>query len=193
VVRYNTLRALLAKAAIEDVDTAFLNPNYEEEIYMEVPDYFELVMPGITRQTYYLQLLKSLYGLKQAPRAWFELVKSEFHKLGLKASDADPNLFIGKGVYILLFVDDMLIIGSRPHVNAIKANIRKLWKYKDPVPASVFVGFQIKRDRPKRTLRIHQGAYIARLLNKLGMGNCNPRALPIATGTVLKSTKHDLD
>ena len=41
VVRYNTLRALLAKAAIEDleidhldVDTAFLNANCEEEIYM---------------------------------------------------------------------------------------------------------------------------------------------------------------
>jgi hypothetical protein len=56
VVRYNTLRALLAKAAIEDleidyidVDTAFLNPNCEEEIYMEVPEYFKLVMPGITR------------------------------------------------------------------------------------------------------------------------------------------------
>jgi hypothetical protein len=56
VVQYNTLRALLAKAAIEDleidyidVDTVFLNPNCEEEIYMEVPEYFELVMPGITR------------------------------------------------------------------------------------------------------------------------------------------------
>ena len=56
VVRYNTLRALLAKAAIEDleidhidVDTVFLNPNCEEEIYMEVPEYFELIIPGITR------------------------------------------------------------------------------------------------------------------------------------------------
>jgi hypothetical protein len=200
VVRYNTLRALLAKAAIEDleidhidVDTAFLNPNCEEEIYMEVPEYFELVMPGITRQTHYLQLLKSLYGLKQAPRAWFELVKSEFHKLGLKASDADPNLFIGKGVYIPLFVDDMLIIGSRPHVDVIKAKIWNLWKCKDLGPATVFVGFQIERDRPKRTLRIHQEAYTTRLLDKLGMSNCNPRALPIAAGTVLKSTEHDLD
>jgi hypothetical protein len=96
-------------------------------------------------------------------------------------------------VYILLFVDDMLIIGSRPHVNTIKASIRKLWKYKDPVPTSVFVGFQIKRDRLKRTLRIHQEAYTTRLLNKLRMGNCNPRALPIAASTVLKLTEHDLD
>ena len=40
IVQYNTLRALLAKVAIKDleidhidIDTAFLNPNYEEEIY----------------------------------------------------------------------------------------------------------------------------------------------------------------
>jgi len=36
-----------------DVNTAFLNPDCEE-IYMQVPDYFKLIMPGITKYTYYL-------------------------------------------------------------------------------------------------------------------------------------------
>jgi Reverse transcriptase (RNA-dependent DNA polymerase) len=47
VVRYTTLRYLLVKAAAEDletdqldVDTAFLNPELKEEIYMEVPEHF---------------------------------------------------------------------------------------------------------------------------------------------------------
>ena len=55
VIRYNTLRLLLAKAAAEDleidhmdVNTAFLNPKCEEEIYMEIPDFFHLVTNGIT-------------------------------------------------------------------------------------------------------------------------------------------------
>jgi len=52
-----------------NVNIAFLNPDCEEEIYMQVPDYFELIMPGIIKHTHYLQLLKSLYRLKQAPRA----------------------------------------------------------------------------------------------------------------------------
>ena len=86
----------------------------------------------------------------------------------------------------------MLLISSRPELDAIKVKINKLWKCKSE-PANVFVGFQIVRDRSKRTLWIHQEAYTTRLLNKLGMSNCNPRALPIAAGTVLKSTKHDLD
>jgi hypothetical protein len=36
-----------------DVNTAFLNPNCKEEIYMQVPDYFKLIMLGITKYTYY--------------------------------------------------------------------------------------------------------------------------------------------
>jgi hypothetical protein len=46
--------------------------------------------------------------------------------LGLKLSDSDPNLFISKGVYLLLFVDNMLIIGDRKLVDDIKREINKL-------------------------------------------------------------------
>jgi len=46
--------------------------------------------------------------------------------LGLKPGNSDPNLFISKGVYLLLFVDDMLIIGDRKPVNDIKREINKL-------------------------------------------------------------------
>ena len=108
---------------------------------MQVPDYFELIMLGITKHTYYLQLLKSLYGLKQALKAQFQLVKKEFSKLGLKLGDLDPNLFISKGVYLLLFVDNMLIIRDRKPVNDIKREINKLQKCEDLKATSTFVGF----------------------------------------------------
>ena len=93
---------------------------------MQVLDYFKLIMPGITKQTHYFQLLKSLYRLKQALKAQFQLVKKEFSKLSLKPSNSDPNLFISKGVYLLLFVDNMLIIGDYKLVNNIKRKINKL-------------------------------------------------------------------
>jgi len=54
------------------------------------------------------------------------LVKKEFSKLGLKPGNSDPNLFISKGVYLLLFVDNMLIIGDYKLVNDIKREINKL-------------------------------------------------------------------
>ena len=61
VIRYNTLRLLLAKAAAEDleidymdVNTMFLNPKCKEEIYIEILDFFYLVTNGITQETYYI-------------------------------------------------------------------------------------------------------------------------------------------
>ena len=83
------------------------------------------------------------------------MVKQFFNKLGLKPSDSDPNLFIGEGVSILLFVDDMLIVGARKQVDIIKFKILKQWDGKDLSPAEVFVGFQIERDHTNRTLKIH--------------------------------------
>jgi hypothetical protein len=46
--------------------------------------------------------------------------------LGLKPGNSDPNLFISKGVYLLLFVDDILIIGDYKLVDNIKREINKL-------------------------------------------------------------------
>ena len=71
MLRYNTLRALLAKAAAKDleidqmdVDTVFLNPTLKEEIYIEIPQFFELLYPDIDFKRKCLRLIKSLYGLK---------------------------------------------------------------------------------------------------------------------------------
>ncbi|KAI0994026.1 hypothetical protein K3495_g14157 [Podosphaera aphanis] len=130
VIRYNTLRILLSKAAVDDldiealdVDTAFLNPKLNEEIYMEIPDFFALLHPGINCTKNYLKLNKSLYGLKQAPHVWFQEVKEHFKSLSLKAGDSDPNLFIDRDVFVLLYVDDMLVIGPTNKVKVVKQQI----------------------------------------------------------------------
>ena len=74
----------------------------------------------------------------------------------------------------------------------MKAKILKQWKGKDLKAVDTFVGFQIVRNRKERTLTIHQSFYTAKLLERLGMDKSNPVALPIPTGTVLKSTDNDL-
>jgi hypothetical protein len=51
------------------------------------------------------------------------MVKKFFKSIGLKVAKANPNLFIGNEVYILLFVNNMLITGKRRHLNIIKIRI----------------------------------------------------------------------
>lgn len=194
VVRYDTLRFLLAKVAAEDleidhidVNTAFLNPTLKEDIYMEIPQFLDELIPELRGSQAYVKLNKALYGLKQAPREWFFLVKTFFEDLGLKSSTADPNLFTGRGVYILLFVDDMLIAGKRTQVDLMKAKIMTKWTCKDLGPAELFVGFQISRERSNRTLKLHQTFYTTKLLERMHMHKANPTSLPIPAGTVLKT------
>ena len=172
-----------------DVETAFLNPKLEEEIYMEIPEFFELLYPGIDFTGKCLKLLKSLYGLKQAPRAWFIEVNSFFRTEGFEPSNADPNLFIGRGVFILLYVDDMIIIGSRTDVDQAKNHIKKRWNCKDLGEAKLFVGFQIERDRAARSLFIHHKLYATKLVERFKLDKSNPTKLPIPAGTVLKLRK----
>jgi len=69
------------------------------------------------------------------------MVKKFFKSIGLKAANANPNLFIGNKVYILLFINDILIIGKRRYLNIIKTRILREWRCKDLGPAEVFIGF----------------------------------------------------
>jgi hypothetical protein len=152
---------------------------------MEVPEFFELLYPDLPSGTC-LRLLKSLYGLKQAPRVWLEEVATFLKGIGFKTSVADPNLFIRGDVFILVYVDDMAIIGPRKEVNEAKAEIAKRWKCKDLGPASTFVGYQIERDRSARTLTIHQTNYLIKLLERFRLNKANPTQLPLPSGTVLE-------
>lgn len=45
-------------------------------------------------------------------------------------------------------------------------------------PVDCFVGIQITRDRPKRTIYFSQENYIIRLLEKFNLSECNARAVP---------------
>jgi len=69
------------------------------------------------------------------------MVKKFFKSIGLKSADANPNFFIGNKVYILLFINNILIAGKCRHLNIIKTKILREWRYKDLGPVEVFIGF----------------------------------------------------
>ena len=119
MVRYDSLRVLLARVATEDLEmiqfdvkTAFLHGSLNEEIHMELPkgvcvEGEENVASVVCR------LNKSLYRLKQAPRCWNMKFNNFLRKFNLMETDADKCIYIGKWegstVYLALFVDDGLI------------------------------------------------------------------------------------
>ena len=73
------------------------------------------------------------------------LVKDEIEVSRLTFSNVDLNLFIYKGdegliAYVLVFVDDMLIIGLKYDTDYLKSTILRKWKGKDLGLVDTFIG-----------------------------------------------------
>ncbi|WVZ86727.1 hypothetical protein U9M48_033466 [Paspalum notatum var. saurae] len=111
VVKHSSIRILLSLVAMHDyeleqldIKTAFLHGELDETIYMDQPEGF--VVPE-------KENLKSLYGLKQSRRQWYKRFDSFMLSNGFKRSDYDSCVYLntvnGSAIYLLLYVDDMLI------------------------------------------------------------------------------------
>jgi hypothetical protein len=166
----SALRVLMARAAEEDwhihqIDfkTAFLNAALTEDVYLEFPEGYPITDEERSRSV--LHLLKSLYGLKQAPREWYLMLKGALLGMGFRQSDADPGIFYRDGVYLLLYVDDQLIMG--PDMSKIQDIIREIaeqFVITDMGPAKMFLGVEIVRG-PK-SVKLTQKRYTQSLLVK---------------------------
>ena len=96
VVRYESIRILLAIAAKDDLEiakfdvkTAFLHGDLQEEIYMQQPEGY---IKNNGRQLV-CKLLRSLYGLKQSPRCWNEKFVKFLESFNLRATNGDKCVF----------------------------------------------------------------------------------------------------
>ncbi|KAL6326013.1 hypothetical protein AAG906_038505 [Vitis piasezkii] len=138
-----------------DVKTAFLHGDLEEEIYMEQPEGFTIK----GKEHLVCRLKKSLYGLKQAPRQWYKKFDSFMVEHGYDRTISNHCVFVkkffnGEFIILLLYVDDMLIVGQ----------LRKSFEMKDLGPASIILRIKISRDKKNEKLWLSQESYIEKLL-----------------------------
>jgi hypothetical protein len=196
VVKYSTVRAMLAMAAVEDLEieqidvkTAFLNGPLQENIYMEIPELYDFGKNKV------LHLKRALYGLKQAARAWHQELNRVLKRYGFEVSYADSSLFAfernGRRSFLLIYVDDGLVIGCKADTNhiidilAVEFDIRKLGA------ASYFLSMVIQRDRGARTITLHQKKYATEILQRGEMAEAKPKSIPLAVNLKLSSKGDD--
>jgi hypothetical protein len=188
-----TIRIVLALAAkwdweLDQVDVvaAFLNGILKEEVYMEAP-YGVLAKND---RSMVCQLLQTLYGLKQAGNEWYKEMSRVFKLMGFKVSLCDSSLFIRfneqGGLIIPVSTDDMAIAGSsRELVDNFKAELSKYFKITDEGELHWLLGFEVKRNREKRTIALNQKSYIEAMAKKFGQDTARPTYTPLEPGTVL--------
>ena len=188
VCRLQSIRIVLAIAAEFDFECrqldyniVFLNAKVEEEVYVEMaPGYEEFSNEGLP---IVMWLLKSHYGLRQSPRCWYGTVDEHVVEIGFKSLKSNPCVYIyseGGAIYVLtLYVDDVLLLGKERKVpERIKRKLMGRFSMTDMGDVSLVFGMEVTRDHTKGTVTITQKNYVKSLLERYGMGNCNPAHTP---------------
>lgn len=139
---YKALLVIVASHDLEieqmDVKTAFLYGDIDYEIYVEQPHYMTDGTPRVCK------LRKALYGLKQAPRIWYQTLTNFLRNLGFEPINADLGIFVRSNVYIVVYVDDLLIIGpSIAEIKKIKWSLRNRFHMTDLGLCSYYLGMSI--------------------------------------------------
>ena len=138
---------------------AFLNGSLDESIYMMQPEGF--IEKGQVEKVCKLQ--KSIYGLKQASRSWNIRFDQAVKGFGFIQNLDEPCVYKrikgDKLVFLILYVDDILLIGNDVGVlTSVKEWLAKQFDMKDLGEASFILGIQVIRDRKNRTIALSQAS-----------------------------------
>ena len=161
-----------------DIKTAYLNAVLEEEVYIEIPEGIEIAgaRPGMV-----LKLNKALYGLKQAGRAWYYKLVEIMREMGFSPLRHDSCCFRNKKTHVLVYVDDLLLIGTTTDVTTFKAMIAARLDIKDLKAVSKYVGIGVTRT-PSEIILSQEG-HVGEFLSVVGMGESRKTGCPIEPGT----------
>lgn len=191
VAKFASFRFLLATAVLQnlsviqlDIPTAYLNGKLSDEdsqrLFLELPD-------GTL-----VRLQRALYGLKQSARVWYKEIDGFFESEGFTCSALDHGVYYNsnKRVWVLLYVDDLLVFGEKDSTagNALIESLVKTFNAKVMGPIKTFLGIQIEQNNDATI--INQQQYIKAALRRFGMEDSRPVSTPMDAGLKLQPTAH---
>ena len=131
-------------------------------------------------------LKKSLYGLKQSPRQWYLKFDEFMISHGYNRSKFDNCVYYkflssDGGVYLLLYVDDMLIAcKQKEEIDKLKVELSTEFEMKDLGATTKILGMQIIKDSDSKTLYLSQADYVKNVLTKFNMEDSKHVTTPLS-------------
>jgi hypothetical protein len=184
VVNWISVRALLAISAIHGLPTtsidfvlAFPQADLDTDVFMEIPIGFSRDL----RQTHVLKLNKSLYGLKQASSNWYKHLTSSLSKRNFSQSKNDRCVFFKKGIIVLVYVDDCIIIGkSQSDIKSFVDSLRsgnENFDFTEEGSLEQYLGVDTNRTETN-FFEMRQPFLIDKILKIISNDASNPRKVP---------------
>jgi Reverse transcriptase (RNA-dependent DNA polymerase) len=182
VVRWETIRMLLyfslffgLKTKSIDFSNAFVQATLNDPIYVHLPRGFW----HEGNDDVCCKLKKSLYGITQAPRLWFEHLRDKLIARGFRQSRYDPCLFYSKEVYLVVYVDDVIIAScSEAAIDRLIESLKVDSQLTDEGELSSFLGIQVTKDVPNKSYILTQTGLTDRIIATLGLADANPNWVP---------------
>ena len=157
---------------VMDVETAFLYGDIEE-IFMKSPVGMDEIDPGSSPEDCY-QLKKGIYGLCQAARQfWRKFVDTKKKEpFGFTVSPVDPCMLFKENnlgiCIIIMYVDDMLIIGKKEQIQEFATMIQKEFSVKIQHNLVDYLGCEFNMNKEKTRGWLGQLSVIKSLEQKFG-------------------------
>ena len=152
-----TFRFLISLAVSEgldmrlmDVITTYLYGSMDNDIYMKIPEGFELPDANNTkpRSMYSIKLQRSLYGLKQSGRMWYNRLSEYLLKEGYVNNPICPCIFIKKSeigfAIIAVYVDELNLVGTLEELTRTTNYLKNEFEMKDLGKTKFCLGLQIE-------------------------------------------------
>ena len=180
-----TLKLLLVLAITRDwfvlagdVSTAFLHALLEEVVHVIPPrEYYP--QGGVL-----WKLKRAMYGLKQSPKAWQLHFASVTSKLGFRRLKSDANLYYHPElkVYLLCYVDDLLLFGKKEPCRHLFTELQKELLLREegtllPGETINFLGRTITRREDSVEISMST-SYVDKMLDEMDMKTCSPSNTP---------------
>lgn len=163
-----------------------------EEIWISLPN-----IPGTSAFGSVVKLRKSLCGLRQAPKLCYGRLSDTLHKVGFRRSTVNDCLFIRQtftdSIYLLVYVDDLLIVGNSKSVYSVNRTIASTFKVSYLGPCTHFLDLKVQR--LQTGIFLSQEKYAENILEIVGMENANPtqRSLPLSLQLYKNNKATDAD
>jgi hypothetical protein len=181
VLSYRSFRVMIAlsvhfgyKISCMDVETAFLQADVQEDIYIRLPTSASHNQPESGKV---LKLKKALYGIKQAPHCFNEIVVEIANSLDyFSNSDIDACFFVKLSrtkhhIFLCVFVDDFWISNHPSDDKEIledKEKLKKLLTIVDSGAPSLFLGMNIIHNHHDGSITVTHEQYLTKVLALYG-------------------------
>ena len=157
-----------------DFSNTFVQAKLDKEVYITMPPMF--TDDAMDPKELCLKLKRSLYGMVDAPRYWYLHLKEGLHKLGFQQSENDPGIYFGRGMVLILYVDDLLVCGpDKEQIEQVFVDLEaegyKLTCENNKNDAFNFLGIELNMEGDK--IKFTQQGLIKKLLETTEMTDCN--------------------